>query len=344
MKTRHIVLAGIGAVALAAAAFLLWVFATLYSGGSPAVLPVGRLESEAVRALRRIPTMSNIQAKYRMIRVIERLTPPARDIPMARIEDRGIPGPAGAIPASVYVPQGDGPFGIILYIHGGGFIIGSIPLVDRISRTLARDNAFVVVSIEYRLAPEHPFPAAPDDCYAALLWTVAHARELNCDTSRLVVAGDSAGGNLAAVLCLMSRDRGGPRIAKQVLFYPAVDSHEPGSERRYPSLAENAEGFMLTAEGMREFGRMYSPDPASENNAYLHPMKAKSLSGLPPAFISTAEFDPLRDEGEAYAKRLAADGVSVELMRIPGVPHGYMSMLASASRKTFDAVQAFLAN
>jgi len=241
-------------------------------------------------------------------------------------EDRTIPGPAGEIPIRVYRPDGVERPGVCVYYHGGGFVIGSIATHDRDCRMLADQARCIVVSVEYRLAPEDPFPAAPDDCYAALEWVAAHAEELGGDPSRLAVAGDSAGGNLTAVTALRARDRSGPELAFQLLVYPVVDMTPSMEEPKYASMLENAEGYFLTLADMQFFADCYVPDDAMRTDPSASPILADSLEGLPPALVLTCEFDPLRDQGEAYAKALADAGVPVTLNRYDGAIHGVMGM------------------
>ena len=185
----------------------------------------------------------------------------------------------------------------------------------------------LVVSVDYRLAPEHPFPAAPEDCYAATAWLAEHCAELGGDPARLAVGGDSAGGNLAAAVALMARERGGPPLAHQLLIYPVTDyAFDTASYR------ENAEGYMLTLPLMEWFWNHYLADPAQGDNELASPLRAASLAQLPPATVITAEFDPLRDEGEAYAQRLSDAGVKTEMTRYDGVFHGFFGMGAAIDK------------
>ena len=250
--------------------------------------------------------------------------------PVASTEDREIPGPAGPIPVRVYTPEGDPPFPVVVFFHGGGFVIGNRDSHDAVCRELTNAAEAVVVSVDYRLAPEHPFPAAPEDCFAATQWVHAHAAELGGDPARLAVAGDSAGGNLAAVVCLMARDAGGPSICAQVLVYPATEL-----SMSHPSIEENGEGYLLTAEDMSWFMGHYQPDV---DDPRASPLKAESHAGLPPALVITGEYDPLRDEGEAYADKLRAAGVPVVLSRYDGQIHGFFQLrsVIDAAGKAMD--------
>jgi acetyl esterase len=240
---------------------------------------------------------------------------------VASIEDRSIPGPDGAdIPVRIYTPEGDGPFPLHVTYHGGGFVIGNLDTHQALAQGIAVGSRSVVVSVDYRLAPEHPYPAANEDCYAATAWAHEHAAELGADPDRLTVGGDSAGGNLAAVVCLMARDRSGPPIRLQALIYPVCD-HRPD---RYPSHEENGEGYFLTASTMQWFTECYLQ--GQDLHAHNAPIVAEDLAGLPPALVITAEFDPLRDEGEAYGTRLEQAGVPTTVSRYDGMIHGFASM------------------
>jgi acetyl esterase len=242
--------------------------------------------------------------------------------PMAKVEDRMIPS-AGEIPIRIYTPAGVPPFGALVYFHGGGWVLGNIAMTDQPCRLLANASGCVVVSVEYRLAPEHKFPAGPDDCYAATKWVADNAAALNIDPKRIAVGGTSAGATLAAAVTLMSRDRQGPHIAYQLLVYPATTtelttlSHSEFAKDSY---------YVLSRADMEWFWGHYLSTVKDRTNPYACPAYAKSLRGLPPAFVITAEYDPLRDEGEAYAMRLSDEGVSTILKRYEGVTHGFFGM------------------
>ena len=218
--------------------------------------------------------------------------------------------------------------------HGGGWVIGDLDTADRQSREVCRGTGALVVSVDYRLAPEHRFPAAAEDCYAATRWAAEHASDHEGDATRLAVAGDSAGGNLAAVVAQMARDRGGPRLVFQLLVYPVTD----GVDNDWPSYRDNGDGYLLTTAAMGWFWNHYAPSAADRRNPYASPLKAESLAGLPPALVMTAEFDPLRDEGEAYARALATAGVDAELVRYDGFIHGFFSHTGTipATRKAME--------
>ncbi len=241
---------------------------------------------------------------------------------VAKIEDRRIPGPAGEIPLRIYTPASAAPMGALVYFHGGGWVIGDIESHDEVCRALAKGSGCVVVSVDYRLAPEHKFPAAPEDCHAATKWVAANAAALGVDPNRIAVGGDSAGGNLAAVVAQMARDHGGPKIAFQLLIYPATDwSKESASQREFVQ-----DGYILSRGDMVWFYDHYMTSAADKTNPYFSPACAKSLAGLPPAFVMTAAIDPLRDEGEAYGEALRKAGVAVTAKRYPGVCHGFVMM------------------
>jgi acetyl esterase len=253
---------------------------------------------------------------------------------VARVEDRSLPGPAGPIPVRVYRPLGTGPEPLpgLVYFHGGGFVLCGLDSHDFACRGLANAAGCAVVSVDYRLAPEHPFPAAPEDCHAAARFVAENPSEFGVDPRRLAIGGDSAGGNLTAVVALMARDRGGPQLRFQLLIYPVTDcSFETRSYR------ENAEGFFLTRRQMRWFWEHYLADPAQAADPYASPLRAEKLEGLPPALVITAEYDPLRDEGEAYAARLREAGVPVAQSRYEGMIHGFFSM-GNAVDRGRDAV------
>jgi acetyl esterase len=238
---------------------------------------------------------------------------------IASVKDLEIPGPAGRIPVRVYRPSERGDLPVLVYFHGGGWAICSLETHDVTCRQLANAAGCAVVSIDYRLAPEHRFPAAPEDCFAALGWVAKNAAAFGADPARIAIGGDSAGGNLAAVVALLARDRSGPRLCHQLMIYPVTD-HAFDT----PSYRENAEGPLLTRETMRAFWKLYLAREQDGANPYASPLRAGDLSGLPPAHVITAEYDPLRDEGEAYASRLAAAGVPVVVRRYDGMVHGFI--------------------
>ncbi len=239
-----------------------------------------------------------------------------------RVEDVSIPGPGGDIPLRIYASEHGGLRPALVYFHGGGFVFGNLDTHDAVCRAIAKQSGAVVVSVDYRLAPEHKFPAAVEDSYAATVWVAANAERLGIDASRIAVGGDSAGGNLAIVVAMRCRDAGGPALSAQVLIYPVTDS----SSLETTSHREFAEGYFLTRAAMDWFTGHYLASPDQKRHLEVSPLLAPNLSGLPPALVITAEFDPLRDEGEAYAQRLEQAGVPVTVSRYPGMIHGFVSM------------------
>jgi acetyl esterase len=251
--------------------------------------------------------------------------------PVAEVRDVQAPGPGGPIRIRLFRPAGEGTLPLVAYVHGGGWVLGSLDSFDPLCRALANASGALVASIDYRLAPEHPFPAAADDVRAAVRWLAAGAAALGADGARLAIAGDSAGGNLAAVTARRLRDDGGPALRMQALIYPVCDSAlNTGSYR------ENGSGFGLSAESMRRYWELYL-DGADGRDQDASPLRAGELAGLPPAYVVTARHDVLRDEGEAYARALEAAGVPVTLRRYDGAVHGFIRWLAKA-RLARDAV------
>ena len=256
---------------------------------------------------------------------------------VARVEDRLIPGRDAQIPVRLYAPQGRAPFPVLVFFHGGGFVIGSIELYDEFCRALANGAGAIVISVGYRLAPEHKFPAAVEDCYAATKWVAENARAIGGDSTRIAVGGDSAGGNLAAVVALMARDNGIVPLVLQLLMYPATDlAHDTLSAQ------ENANDYFLTRGDMLWFRSLYLRSDADRNSPYVSPLLAQDLHRLPPALVITAEYDPLRDEGEAYAARLREAGVTTTCTRYNGMIHGFLSLPFDQSKKGRQEVTAAL--
>ena len=260
---------------------------------------------------------------------------------VAKVEDRSIPGPDSDVPVRVYTPQGNGPFPILAWYHGGGWVVGDLESADATARDLCVGGECVVVSVDYRLAPDAKFPGPANDCWAATTWAVENAVSINGDASRLAVGGDSAGGNIAAAMCLMAADQGGPEIVFQLLIYPVTDV-----DFTTVSYDDNAEGYGLTKVTMEWYWDHYLESMADASNPYAAPLQAKSLAGQPPALVITAEYDPLRDEGEAYAKRLSEAGVATTATRYDGVIHGFFNMNAvvDKSQQAVDEASAALRN
>ncbi len=294
------------------------------------------MEQVAALGLPQAHTVSPAEA-----RANAKLRPRAPGPEVAKVEDRNIPGPDGDVPVRIYTPEGDGPFPILAWYHGGGWVVGDLESADGSARNLCVGGQCVVVSVDYRLAPETKFPGPAEDCWAATTWAVGNASSFNGDPARLAVGGDSAGGNLAAAMSLMTADRGGPEIALQLLVYPVTDV-----DFNTVSYGENAEGYSLTKATMQWYWDHYLSGREDAANPYAAPLRAKSLAGQPPALVITAEYDPLRDEGEAYAKRLQEAGVETTSTRYDGVIHGFFNMgaVVDKGRQAVDEACAALRN
>jgi acetyl esterase len=262
-----------------------------------------------------------------------------REEKLFRVEERPIVLRKGLIKARIYQPVQEEGLPLIMFFHGGGFVQGDVYTHDHNCRRLAVQIKAVVVSVEYRLAPEFPFPVPAEDCYEATCWAVEQAKELGIDPHKLVVMGDSAGGNLATVVCMMSRDRGGPPITAQVLIYPALDA-----TLSMPSVNALAKGYFLTREKMEWYIGHYARNEVNKKHPYLSPLFAEKLHDLPPALIITAEFDPLIDDGEGYAEKLKGAGIPVEYMEYKGMIHAFFSMpgLLREARKAEEQVKKFI--
>jgi acetyl esterase/lipase len=239
------------------------------------------------------------------------------------VEDRQIPGPESQVAIRMYTPQGKGPFPLLVYFHGGGWVFGNLDVHDTMCRILTNAVNCIIVSVDYRLAPEHKFPAAPEDCYAATRWVAENAAGFNGDPRRIAVCGDSAGGNLATAVALMARDRGGPRLVYQVLIYPITNYSFDT-----PSYQDKTPGYSLTKDEMVWFWEQYLAAGDDGKHPYASPLQAQDLRSLPPAMVITAEYDPLLDEGEQYAARLQEVGNRVTLRRYNGMIHGFFSKAA----------------
>lgn len=276
------------------------------------------LESMAASGAPPLHTLPVPAARGAMYTFLPLAGPPEE---VASVEDRQIEGAHGAIPVRIYTPEGSGPFPVLVFFHGGGFIIGDIATYDPLCRKLTNAAHCITVSVDYHLAPEEKFPAAVDDAYAATCWVAKECATFHGDPTRIAVAGDSAGGNLAAVVSLMARDQGGPSLVYQVLIYPVTDARGQA-----PSITENGDGYLLTKETMLWFTQHYLHNDDEKLNPLASPLLASDLSNLPPALVITAEFDPLRDEGEIYADRLKAAGVPITVTRYNGMIHLFLSM------------------
>jgi acetyl esterase len=245
--------------------------------------------------------------------------------PVGEEHDHAVEVDGGTITVRVYSPPDRRPAPCHLYIHGGGFWMGTLDHTDGICRAIVSDVDCVVASVDYRLAPEHPFPTGLEDCYRALLWLTENAPGLGIDPERISIGGGSAGGNLATVVALLARDRNGPKLVAQVLEVPSVDL-----TMSHPSVDECGEGLLLTRDAIAQFVSYYLPEGTDATNPHASPLLADDLTGLPPALVLTAEFDPLHDEGEAYARRLVEAGIVVTQRRFLGHIHGSFHLTALA--------------
>jgi acetyl esterase/lipase len=274
--------------------------------------PKARVIVDQIAALPQLPTLTPVEARGRPV--------PLEAAPEAvgSVTARTIPGPGGPMAIRIYRPK-DALRAALAYFHGGGWVVGSLESADASCRALANRSRCVVISIDYRLAPETKFPGAVDDAYAAVRWVADNAADLRIDGARIAVGGASAGGNLAAAVALFARDRGGPKIAFQLLTVPVTElSSNAGSHREF------AEGYGLSAADMEWYGRHYVRTPKDADDPLASVLRA-DLKGMPPAFVITAECDPLRDDGEAYAEKLRKLGVRASYKRYPGMFHGFMS-------------------
>lgn len=242
-------------------------------------------------------------------------------IALPKVEDVKIQGRNGDIPIRIYTPENASNAPVIAFYHGGGFVIGNLNTHDKICRRLCKMNQAFVVAVDYRLAPEHKFPAAVEDCYDATKWVGENIAKYGGNPEKIIVLGDSAGGNLAAVTAIQARDLGTPKIAAQVLVYPTVDA-----QMKHPSITSNGEGYILTKELMDWFMSHYQSSEADRLNPLMSPLLNKDLSNLPPTLVQTAQFDPLRDEGKDYVDHLKAAGNSVQYTNYQGLIHTYFTM------------------
>jgi acetyl esterase len=299
--------------------------------------PQARSLLEAMQASGPPPIFTLPVADARRARRSQLVVDPPR-VEIAKVEDDLVPGPLGGIPVRWYRPSPESGLPVTLYFHGGGWTVDDLDTHDHLCRRLASRSQSVVVSVAYRRGPEHPYPAAVEDAYAATQWVVAVGRERGVDPTRLAVAGDSAGGNLATVLALLYRDRRGPAVRFQALAYPVTDHWQAGRA----SYDQYAEGYTLSREFMKWAFQHYLPDGFDRTDPYAFPLRAADLGGLPPALLVTAEFDPLRDEGRAYAERLRAAGVTVEHVHLDDQLHGFLLQEATVDRAR-QAVDHFAA-
>ncbi|MBO0710905.1 MAG: alpha/beta hydrolase [Acetobacteraceae bacterium] len=304
-------------------------------------MPVDPEIQEILDAMAGLPPSHTLSVAENRLRMEQRPREGLRIPPLARVETVTIAGPGGPLAVRVYTPhgvpgeQGVVPFPMLVFFHGSGFVVCSLDTHDILCRNLCAGSGAIVVSVDYRLAPEHKFPAGLEDCLHATRWAASEAVTLNADPRRIAVGGDSAGGNLATVTAIRIRDQGGLALSAQLLLYPVTDYCEPGT----PSYRENAEGYGLTAKQMAWFFGHYLPHPGEAANPLVSPLRTDRLAGLPPALIYTAEYDVLRDEAERYAGRLGEAGVPVTLHRWHGMNHGFMQWAGRVNRAT-EAVDA----
>ncbi|MEZ7006249.1 alpha/beta hydrolase [Streptomyces sp. AD55] len=250
------------------------------------------------------------------------LTPPAQRLPLHTVEDVTAHTSAGAVPVRIYTPDAAERHGVLVYFHGGAFFLGSLETHDHVARSLAKETGRKVVSVGYRLAPEAAFPAGLDDCHAVVRWAAEHGADLGWDGTTLAVAGDSSGGTFAAAVAARAHDEGFDGITHQILYYPSLDL--AFDTDRYASLRENAVGYGLETAGLKPFNAFYLDSGADPADPLVSPARRTDLSGLPPALIVTAQYDPLRDEGEAYGHRLREAGVAATVTRYAGAGHGFV--------------------
>lgn len=283
------------------------------------------LEAARAAGFRPAHTLNVAEARQREVALANRAFPLAE---VANVEHRQVPGPAGQIIVRLYTPRGNRPHPLLIYFHGGGWVVGSLESVDPLCRAFCHGAGCMVMSVDYRLAPEHKFPAASDDCLTATEWALANAATLGVHPARIAVGGDSAGGNLAAVTALRLRDKGVSVLSAQLLIYPATAYPIPPTR----SQLECSEGYGLSHEESLWYADHYVAHPEDAQNPYAFPLLAEDLSGLPTAFVLTAEYDVLRDEGDEYAARLQEAGVPTHHKRYTGMTHGFLSMNGRVDR------------
>jgi acetyl esterase len=273
----------------------------------------------------------------------EAQVPPVEErLPLHSVADTTARTPSGDVPVRIYTPVAADSYGLLVYVHGGAFFLGSVDTHDSVARSLAKETGLKVVSVGYRRAPEAAFPAGLEDCYGAVRWAADNASALQWDGVTLAIAGDSSGGNFVAAVAAMAHDDGFDRITHQVLFYPSLDLDFDVD--RYASLRENAEGYGLETAGLKPFNAFYLDSGADPDDPLVSPVKRADLTGLPPALILTAEHDPLRDEGELYGRRLSEAGVEAKVSRYAGAGHGFVQHFSwiPEYHRAFEETAAFL--
>ena len=294
------------------------------------------LEQRAAANLPANDTISPAQA-----RVHSRLSPPTVGPKVTKEEDKLVTGSDGKLTARIFTPEGVGPFPVLVWFHGGGWVIGDLDRSDGVCRSMCGDANCIVISVDYRLAPETKFPGPVEDCYAATKWAYENASSLNGDPDKILVGGDSAGGNLAATVSIMAKDRKTPKIIFQVLVYPVITK-----DFTTQSYKDNGESYGLTKGTMIWFWDQYLKNESDADNPYAAPIKNKNPEGLPEAFLLTAEYDPLKDEGEAYAKFLNQHSVKTEYICYEGMIHGFFGMIddLDASKQAISDVANAIKN
>jgi acetyl esterase len=294
------------------------------------------LEEDAARNLPGYHELPPPAARKQMLDLAPPVDP---DLMAERVADQKISGPDGKIPIRLYYPKRKPPYPAVVYFHGGGWVIGNLETHHALCHALSKKSDCLVVAVDYRLAPEHPYPAAVEDAYAATCWVADNAETIQANADRMAVLGDSAGGTQATVVAMMARDRAKPRIRLQVLIYPITDYNFDT-----PSYLQNAEDYMLTRDLMMWFWNQYLENKPVVDHPYVSPVRAENLNHLPEALILTAEYDPLRDEGEAYAKRLQEAGIKVTVTRYDGMIHGFIRMTSrlDKARQALDEITGTL--
>jgi acetyl esterase len=283
------------------------------------------LHPEIAKALRSMPHPPPGPLDPVAMRAAEeaQVPPVAERLPLHSVEDLTARTPSGEeVPVRVYTPVVADSYGLLVYFHGGAFFLGSLETHDHVARNLARETGHVVVSVGYRRAPEAAFPAGLQDCYGVVRWAAANGERLKWDGGNLALAGDSSGGNFVAAVAALAHDDGFDRVTHQVLFYPSLDLDVDVD--RYPSLRENAEGYGLETAGLEPFNAFYLGSGADPADPLVSPIKRADLTGLPPALILTGQYDPMRDEGELYGRRLQEAGVPATVIRYAGAGHGFV--------------------
>lgn len=272
------------------------------------------------------------------------ILPVEKRVQVYEVEDRTVSTLPADIPIRIYTPKKAGSYPILMFFHGGAFHAGNLESHDEVVRPICKESEYKVIAVDYRLAPEHPYPAALEDCYAVTKWVTEHKEELKWDGENLAIAGDSSGGNLVAAVSLLARKKQEFEIKKQVLLYPSLDLDF--SEFRYPSLVENGKGYFVESDTLAELNSFYLLGGANTDDPLVSPIREEKLENLPEALVITAEYDPFRDEGEQYAENLRKSGVSVELKQYEGVTHGFLGKFTHLDeyKGVYALISEFLRN